>query len=72
MSDTLPCSPDGLVARIRDWGRELGFASIGISGIDLGEAETRLLDWLAAGRHGELDYMARHGAMRARPAELVP
>lgn len=72
MSDTLPCSPDGLVARIRDWGRELGFASIGISGVDLGEAETRLLDWLAAGRHGELDYMARHGAMRARPAELVP
>lgn len=72
MSSALPCSPDELVAHIRDWGRELGFASVGISGIDLGEAETRLLDWLAAGRHGELDYMARHGAMRARPAELVP
>ncbi len=24
------------------------------------------------GWHGEMDYMARHGALRARPAELVP
>jgi epoxyqueuosine reductase len=28
--------------------------------------------WLAAGRHGAMGYMARHGAARARPAELVP
>ena len=30
------------------------------------------MNWLAAGRHGEMDYMARHGTARARPAELVP
>jgi epoxyqueuosine reductase len=30
------------------------------------------MDWLARGAHGEMDYMARHGATRARPAELVP
>jgi epoxyqueuosine reductase len=36
------------------------------------EAETRLLDWLGRGYHGEMDYMARHGVKRARPAELVP
>ena len=28
--------------------------------------------WLAAGCHGDMDYMARHGASRARPAELLP
>lgn len=28
--------------------------------------------WLDAGYHGGMDYMARHGARRARPAELVP
>ncbi|MEN9771314.1 MAG: tRNA epoxyqueuosine(34) reductase QueG, partial [Pseudomonadota bacterium] len=28
--------------------------------------------WLAAGFHGGMDYMARHGLKRARPAELVP
>ena len=31
-----------------------------------------MLDWLAAGRHGAMDYMARHGVARARPAALVP
>ena len=72
MSDALPCSPLELADRIRAWAHELGFASVGISGVDLGEAEARLLDWLAAGRHGDMDYMARHGVTRARPAELVP
>src|SRR6478735_1462204 len=61
-----------LAAAIRDWGRELGFQEIGIAGIDLADDEVRLMNWLAAGRHGEMDYMARHGAARARPAELVP
>ena len=31
-----------------------------------------MLDWLGAGRHGAMDYMARHGTTRARPAELIP
>ena len=61
-----------LVRRIKDWGRELGFQGIGIAGIDLPEAERRLIDWLAAGYHGGMDYMARHGTLRSRPAELVP
>jgi epoxyqueuosine reductase len=61
-----------LAATIKAWGGELGFQAIGIADLDLVCAEARLLEWLAAGRHGELDYMARHGARRARPAELVP
>ena len=61
-----------LAATIKAWGRDLGFQAVGIADVDLGAAEPRLLEWLAAGRHGELDYMARHGAKRARPAELVP
>ena len=61
-----------LAALIKRWGRELGFQQIGIADIDLGAAETRLLDWLAAGFHGEMDYMARHGVRRSRPAELIP
>ena len=57
---------------IRAWGRELGFAALGFAPVDLGDAEQRLMDWLAAGYHGDMDYMARHSASRARPAELVP
>src|SRR5438552_12950711 len=59
-----------LAARIRDWGSELGFQGVGIADADLSAAEPRLLEWLAQGRHGEMEYMARHGALRARPAEL--
>ncbi len=57
---------------IRRWGKTLGFQEIGIADTDLAAEERRLLDWLAAGRHGSMDYMARHGALRARPADLVP
>jgi epoxyqueuosine reductase len=35
-------------------------------------AEPGLKAWLDNGVHGEMDYMARHGLRRARPAELVP
>jgi epoxyqueuosine reductase len=59
-------------AQIAGWARELGFGSAGIAGIDLAQAEPGLQEWLAAGCHGEMDYMARHGLRRARPAELVP
>ncbi len=61
-----------LLARIRQWGTDLGFGAIGVAGIDLGEAEAGLAAWLDAGFHGEMDYMVRHGMKRARPAELVP
>ena len=61
-----------LAERIREWGRELGFQAIGFADADLSAAEPRLLEWLAQGRHGEMEYMARHGALRARPAELRP
>ena len=61
-----------LAAAIKEWGRELGFQQLGVARIDLGEHEAHLLDWLAAGFHGTMTYMARHGTRRARPAELVP
>jgi len=61
-----------LAAAIKTWGRELGFRQVGIADIDLSTHEARLLDWLAGGFHGEMDYMARHGLKRGRPAELLP
>ena len=71
-----PCVLDdaalaALAARIKAWGRELGFGAIGISDTDLSDAEAGLAAWLEAGCHGEMDYMAKHGMKRARPAELV-
>jgi epoxyqueuosine reductase len=61
-----------LATRIKQWGRELGFQAVGIADADLSAAEPRLLEWLSRGWHGEMEYMARHGALRARPADLKP
>ncbi|QDQ26242.1 tRNA epoxyqueuosine(34) reductase QueG [Chitinimonas arctica] len=62
-----------LAADIKRWAAELGFDAAVIGDADLGPAaEQNLQAWLAAGNHGEMDYMAAHGTKRARPAELVP
>jgi epoxyqueuosine reductase len=61
-----------LSATVVAWGRALGFQEVGIADTDLATDEVRLMNWLDASRHGEMDYMTRHGARRARPADLVP
>ncbi len=38
----------------------------------LPEDEANLERWIAERRHGEMDYMERHGRKRSRPDELVP
>lgn len=61
-----------LANKIKLWAQELGFQKVGICDVDLSEHEGALQKWLDAGYHGEMDWMARHGMMRARPAELLP
>ncbi len=72
--DPPPAAPDyvALAARIRAIAREFGFQRCGISGIELAQDEAHLLDWLAQGLHGSMDWMARHGELRARPNDLLP
>ncbi|HYD80877.1 MAG TPA: tRNA epoxyqueuosine(34) reductase QueG [Paucimonas sp.] len=69
---TPPADFSHLALAVKRWARELGFAEARIADIDLSSAEAGLQAWLAAGMHGEMDYMAAHGTKRARPAELVP
>ena len=63
-----------LAVAIKAWGRELGFQDIRIADAtaDMSQAEAGLREWLNQGHHGEMDYMAKHGSRRTRPAELVP
>ena len=59
-----------------DWlhstARELGFADLVISKPELSDARKRYLQWISAGYHGEMAYMARHGELRFEPSALVP
>jgi len=62
---------DALARDIKRWGQQLGFQQVGITDTLLEQAEADLDSWLAEGFHGEMEYMARHGHKRSRPAELV-
>ena len=64
--------PAEMAEKLRLWARELGFQQLGITDTDLDAHEAYLNRWLEAGYHGEMDYMARHGTKRTRPAELEP
>lgn len=61
-----------LFNKAQHWAQSLGFQQLGVSDIDLSEAEAELNSWLKAGFHGEMSYMDRHGTKRSRPQELVP
>ena len=67
-----PIQSTNLAQDIRQWSLALGFADLRISDARLDGAHDQLQQWLEAGFHGEMDYMAAHGTRRARPAELVP
>ena len=60
-----------MAADIKRWGFELGFADIGVCDTDLSSAELEHQAWIKKGFHGDMDYMAKHGTKRTRPADLV-
>jgi epoxyqueuosine reductase len=62
---------DHLLQHITKWSGALGFQQLGISDIDLSEHEKHLNNWLAAGFHGEMEFMFKHGSKRSHPEELV-
>jgi epoxyqueuosine reductase len=63
-----------LATAIKAWGKELGFHEVRIADAqaDMSTVESGLFQWLAQEYHGAMDYMAKHGTKRTRPAELEP
>jgi epoxyqueuosine reductase len=73
LNDPVPArDPAALREAIRGWALAAGFSAAGFARLPLGDAPQRLREWLAAGMHGEMDYLARHADLRADPALLVP
>jgi len=70
----MPNSADQI--NLREWldeqSRQLGFDGLRITDTHLGDASERLNQWLAEGRHGQMEYMARHAQLRSDPGLLVP
>ncbi|MBY5993513.1 tRNA epoxyqueuosine(34) reductase QueG [Ferrimonas balearica] len=69
-----PATPNwaALAAQIKSLALEMGFSAVGITDVDLSDEWPRLQAWLDNQYHGEMDYMARHGALRAQPEQLHP
>lgn len=61
-----------LGAKIKLWGKQLGFQQVGITDINLETAEQRLKAWLAKGWYGEMHYLQERISMRTHPQELLP
>jgi len=65
--------PDNELSQtVKKLGTQLGFQQIGISQAQLQNGERELLQWLDQGMHGDMQYMAKHGVKRCRPADLIP
>ncbi len=62
----------GLRRELTPLAKGLGFSAVGVSDLELKEDEAHLIRWLQQRFHGEMQYMARHGHLRAHPAEWVP
>ncbi len=61
-----------LKSHIKQWGKELGFADVGISHTDLSKYEAEYFNWVGENYHANMDYMVKHGTKRTRPNELKP
>jgi len=61
-----------LATQIKQWGKELGFAHIGIGPAEPSHHAERLTQWLAKGFHGEMHYMAERESLRRNPESLLP
>ena len=60
-------------ALIRDKALALGFDAVGFARAELGEeARARLAEFLAAGRHGDMGWLAERAAQRGDPRALWP
>ncbi|MFT4045206.1 MAG: tRNA epoxyqueuosine(34) reductase QueG [Solimonas sp.] len=69
MPPTLP-DPQRLVADIRAWARECGFADAGVAQLELSEDMTHLRRWLADGFHGGMHWLERDLNLRDHPSRL--
>lgn len=52
--------------------KALGFALAGVCRAEPTAYERELLDWLAAGKHGEMEYLRRNVQLRIDPAAMAP
>jgi epoxyqueuosine reductase len=61
-----------LLRWIKTQAKELGFAELRVTDLDVSEALPYLQDWLEKGHHGDMNYMSQHAHLRADPKKILP
>ncbi|MGE0120752.1 MAG: tRNA epoxyqueuosine(34) reductase QueG [Dongiaceae bacterium] len=65
-------TPIAIKDAIRDHARALGFDAVGFAGTDIGESGRRLRQFLDAGLHGDMGWLAAKAERRVDPKALWP
>ncbi len=65
-------SAEATARRIVERCREIGFAAAGVCEARATEFARELREWLGAGKHGSMEYLARHEALRVDPIRVLP
>lgn len=55
----------------RERAQSEGFGLVGFTPARISDYVDEMRDWLAAGKHGEMDYLARHVQARLDPSEMI-
>src|SRR3990167_2489897 len=61
-----------LLGNIKQWAKTLGFEQLGVSDIDVTQADDHLQVWLKKKFHGCMTYLENHRELRRHPDLLVP
>lgn len=69
---SLPGDPAGLARTVLELTRTLGFATAGIAAAAPSTEESRYRQWIAAGKHGEMDYLATQADARVDVSRELP
>ena len=70
--DAITHVPTPLAGRIREEALRLGFDAVGFARAEEHPHRERLLEWIRAGRHGTMRWMARGPERRADPRKVLP
>jgi epoxyqueuosine reductase len=61
-----------LRVEINNWAVDEGFAKVGVTDLELGEASDNLRDWLANNYQGEMNWIGDRLELRENPQSLLP
>jgi epoxyqueuosine reductase len=71
-ADGVTADSEQILARIRSEAMALGFHAVSVVAVPVQLRGDYYMEWIAAGKHGTMDWMARNNDRRLHPEQLMP